>query len=105
MKNMYIEKRYGKNLTEKIQANITTYTFKQIHYYLQMYLKTLDIRVQKYVQSTCLDDLLKFNEEFIKNCDKNSDKGFLYEVDVEYPRTLQMLHSDLPFLLERRKRK
>ena len=49
------------------------------------------------------DDLLKFGEEFIKNYDEKSNKGFLYEVDVEYLKTLHMLHSDLPFLPERRK--
>ena len=43
------------------------------------------------------DDLLKFNEEFIKSYDENSNKGLLYEVDVEYTKTLHMLHSDLPF--------
>ena len=28
------------------------------------------------------DDLLKFGEEFIKNYDEKSNKGFLYEADV-----------------------
>ena len=49
------------------------------------------------------DLLLKSGEEFIKNYDEKSNKGFLYEVDVEYLKTLHMLHSDLPFLPERRK--
>ena len=30
----------------------------------------------------------KFNEEFIKNYDKNSDKGYILEVYVEYPKRL-----------------
>ena len=47
------------------------------------------------------DDLLKFNENFIKNYDENSDKGYLLEVDIEYPKNLHKLHSDLPFLPER----
>ena len=46
------------------------------------------------------DDLLKFNENFIKNYDENSDKGYLLEVDIEYPKNLHKLHSDLPFLPE-----
>ena len=48
-------------------------------------------------------DMLKFNEDFIKNYDKDSDKGYILEVDVEYPKNLHDLHSDLPFLPERMK--
>ena len=29
--------------------------------------------------------LSKFNEDFIKNYDENSNKGYILEVDVEYP--------------------
>ena len=49
------------------------------------------------------DDLLKFNESFIKNYDENSDKGYILEVDVEYPKNLHKLHSNLSFLSERKK--
>ena len=48
-------------------------------------------------------NILKFNEDFIKDYDKDSDKGYIYEVDVEYPKNLHDLHSDLPFLPERMK--
>ena len=47
------------------------------------------------------DDISKFTEEFIKNYDENSDKGYVLEVDVEYPENFHKLHSDLPFLPER----
>ena len=47
------------------------------------------------------DDLSKFNENFIKNYDKNSGKGYILEVDVEYLKNLHKLHSNLPFLPER----
>ena len=47
------------------------------------------------------DDILKFNEDFINNYEENGDKGYLLEVDIEYPKNLHTLHSDLPFLPER----
>ena len=43
------------------------------------------------------------NEEFIKNCNENDKKGYIFEVDVKYPKELHDLHSDLSFLSERMK--
>ena len=48
-----------------------------------------------------LDNLSMFTEEFIKNYDENGDKGYILEVDVEHPKKLYSVHSDLPFLPER----
>ena len=45
----------------------------------------------------------KFNEDFIKKYDENIYKGYFLEVDVEYPKNLYNLNSDLPFLPERLK--
>ena len=50
-----------------------------------------------------IDDLSVFTEDFIKNYDEKDDTGYLYVVDVEYPKNLHMLHSNLPFLPERMK--
>ena len=47
-------------------------------------------------------NMLKFDEK-IKNQDEDSDKGYILEVDVEYPKNIHDLHSDLPFLPERMK--
>ena len=48
-------------------------------------------------------NLPKFNEILIRNYDKNSDKGYFLEVDVDYPKKLFNLHKDLSFLPERKK--
>ena len=45
-------------------------------------------------------NLLKFNEEVIKNYDEDSDKRNILEVDGEYSKNLNCSHSDLPFLCE-----
>ena len=40
----------------------------------------------------------KYASDFIKNYDENSNLGYLLEVDINYPKYLHKLHSDLPFL-------
>ena len=52
---------------------------------------------------TWAEDLSIFTESFIKNYDENSDKGYIFEVNVEYPNNLHKLHKDLPFLPEKMK--
>ena len=46
------------------------------------------------------ENISKFNEDFIKNHDENSNKEYMLTVDFEYPKNLHDLHSDLPFLPE-----
>lgn len=49
----------------------------------------------------------KFNEEFMKNYDEDSVKGYILKVDVEYSKglttskRLRNLQNDLPFLTEK----
>ena len=48
-------------------------------------------------------DVSKFDENFIKYYDENSNKERVLEIDVEYPKNLFNLHRDLPFLAKRMK--
>ena len=50
-----------------------------------------------------VENVSKFNEDFIKKYDENSNTGYFLEVDVEYPKTLFNSYKDLPFLPERKK--
>ena len=50
-----------------------------------------------------VEELSKFKEDFIKNYDEDSNKGYFLEVDVEYPKKLFNPHMDLRFLPEREK--
>ena len=57
-----------------------------------------------------VEELSQFNEDFIKNYDDDSNKGYFLEVEVEYPKNLFNgiafnriafnLHKDLSFLPE-----
>ena len=40
----------------------------------------------------------KYNEDFIKNYDEDSNRGYILEVDLEYPKNLHDLYSHLSFL-------
>ena len=53
--------------------------------------------------SKWVDDLSMFTEDFIKSYDEEGDVGYLLVVDIEYPKTLRMLHGDLPCLPDRMK--
>ena len=52
------------------------------------------------------EDILVINKKltkFIKiinNYDKESDIGYIFELDIEYPKHLHDFHSDPPFLSE-----
>ena len=46
-------------------------------------------------------DISGIDENFVKSYNKNSGKGYVLKVDVDYPCELQNLHYDLPFLPEK----
>ena len=46
-------------------------------------------------------DISGIDENFVKSYNKNSGKGYVLKVDVDYPYELQNLHCDLPFLPEK----
>ena len=48
-----------------------------------------------------IKDISKFNEDFIKNCNEESNERYFLEVDVQYIEKLHELHNDLQFLSER----
>ena len=47
--------------------------------------------------------LSKFNEDFIKKDDENSNMGYFLEVHIDYQKELFNFHKDLPFLPKRKR--
>ena len=86
--------KYMKNYDKNIESSYLTYSDANNLYGWAMSQK-LPVDNSKWIEK---DDLLKFDEKFIKNYDENSDKVYILEVDLEYPKNLHKLHSDLPFL-------
>ena len=89
--------KYLKNYDKNIDSSYIKYLDANDLYGWAM-CKKLPVRDFKW-----LDNLSMFTEEFIKNYDENGDKRYILEVDVEYPKKLRSVHSDLPFLPERMK--
>ena len=50
-----------------------------------------------------IKDTCQFNEDFIKNCNEESDEGYFLEVDIQYLVKLHELYNDLPSLPKRMK--
>ena len=92
-----IKNKYLKNYDKNIESSYIEYLDPKNLYGWAM-CKRLPVRDFKW-----LDNLSMFTEEFIKNYDENGDERYIFEVDVEYPKKLRSVHSDLPFLPERMK--
>ena len=59
--------------------------------------------VEKGIRDGICHAIHRYAKYFIKNYDKDKDKGYIFEVDVDHPKNLHDLHSDLPFVRERMK--
>ena len=81
--------KYMENCDRNIKSSFLEYVDANNLYGWAMSQK-LPVRNFKWIEK---DDISKFDEEFIKN----------YEVNVDYPENIRMLHSDLAFLPERMK--
>ena len=89
--------KYMKNYDKNIESSYLTYLDANNLYGWAMSQK-LPVNGFKWE-----NDLSRFNEDFIKNYNENSDVGYFLEVDIEYPKTLWGSHKELPFLPERKK--
>ena len=50
-----------------------------------------------------IKDTSQFNEDFIRNHNEESDRGYFFEIGVQYFEKLHELHNNLPILPERMK--
>ena len=48
-------------------------------------------------------NISEFDESFIKSYNEESEKGYFFEVDIQYPKNLHKTQNALPFLPERMK--
>ena len=92
-----VNNKYMKNYDKNIKSSYLTYLDANNLYRWAISQKPPVIGFE-WVKKLC-----KFDERVVKNYDENSVKGYFLEVDVEYPKNLFRLHSDLPFLPERKK--
>ena len=89
--------RYGK-ANNKYMKNYNRSIESSYLMYLDAVSKKLPVNGFKWE-----NDLSRFNENFIKNYNKNGDVGFFLGVDTEYPKQLWSSYEDVSFLPERKK--
>ena len=90
---------YMKNYDKSKESSYIQYLDANNLYGAAMYEKLL-INGFKWV-----NDISRIDNKFVKSYDKNnSDKGYILEVDVDYPSKLHKLHSNMPFIPERMKK-
>ena len=91
-----VNSKYIKNYNKSIKSSYITFLHANNLYWLTMSQK-LPANSFEWV-----NNLSKFNEDFIKKYDEDSITGYFLGVDVEYP-TLFNNHKDLPFLAKWKK--
>ena len=91
--------RYMKNYNKNVPSSYLEY-LDAINLYGWEMSEKLPVDGFKWIEE---DNLSKFNEKIIKDYDESSDKGYIFKVDVEYPKNLHKLHRYLPFLPKRMK--
>ena len=91
--------KYMKNYDKNIESSYLMYLYANNLHGWAMSQKR-PIYSFKWVEKSKLS---RFNERFIKNYYENSDIRYFFEVDVDYPKRLFNLLTDLPFLSERKK--
>ena len=89
--------KYMKNYDKNIESSYIEYLDANNLYGWAMSQK-LPVNGFKWVKN-----LSKFNEDFMKKYDENSNTGDFLESVIEYPKTLFNSHKELPFLPERKK--
>ena len=89
--------KYMKNYNKDEESSYILYLYAN-NFYGWAISKKLPVNGFKWLDS---DKINEINEDFIKNYDENNYyKGYIFEVDVKYPKRLHELHSDLSFLSE-----
>ena len=86
--------KYMKDYDKKKKSSYIQYLDAN-NLYGQAMTETLPVRGFRW-----MEDISKIDEDFVKDYD-NNNKGYILDVDIDYPNKLQNLHSDLPFLPER----
>ena len=89
-----VNNKYMNNYDKKKKPSYIQY-LEANNLYGKAMTEKLPVRGFKWV-----DDFSKIDEDFVKDYNKNDNKGYILDVDVDYPNKLQNLHSDLPFLPE-----
>ena len=87
-----VNNKYMDNYDENKESPFLPYLDAN-HLYRCLMTEKLSVGGFKWVKNVS-----KIDEEFIKNYDENSDIGLFLKGDIEYPKELHDLHSNLPFL-------
>ena len=97
-----VNNKYMKNYNKDIISSYLMYLDANSFYGWAMSQK-LPVNGFKWAKKLYKCNSIQFNESFIRHYDENSDIGYFFEVDIDYPEKLFNPHKDLPFIPERKK--